>query len=437
MSNNSNVLPPQPTGANSEKKPEEESGGILEGLFGKSESDKKDQEGNDKAGSEENKGGIMNMFSSDTTKENANTGATGEKTPEEPGILSKITKGLGIGTDENKDAAASAATTTEPVNEVEEQPNDVGLAASQPNLPVVNENDAKKKEEGDASFIDKVTGIFKPAAGEEEKAKVTGESSDETEEESDEEDEDESTDDDEVDVFVTKIKTLREKCKKMREKHRKLKDKYKDLKSSGSKNKDISEWTTAMDSLKKFAEKNKLPMDGMFEKERESETESESEGETERKSNEAPNFGSNNMKEEMDIESSGSASSASASSASEDESENENELLNNASSSQISVQSDFTDNASTVKPSSNESLPVMTPPPSTVSLNEPLRMEPANAPTISPPGSTTVNESEPMNPNAKPNSFLGGKNHYVNKNHIKTHRHHKRRKRHQTLKNLF
>jgi hypothetical protein len=194
MSNNSNVPPPQSTGDNSEKKPEEESGGILDGLFGKSNNDKKNQEGSDKTGSEENKGGIMNMFSSDT-KENSASGATEEnkENKEEPGILSKISKGLGIGTDENKDAAST--TTTDPA--IEPPSSEIGEdASSQPNLPAVKENDASdaNKKEGDSSFMDKVTGIFKPAAGEEDTNGVTGESSDETDEESEDEDV-ESTDD--------------------------------------------------------------------------------------------------------------------------------------------------------------------------------------------------------------------------------------------------
>jgi len=438
--------------ANTEKKTEE-SGGIFGGIFN-SKSDEAagaratasvpvSQPEGSNVGAETESGGLFSgLLGSNNEEDKAKTVAENgvAKEEEKPGFFANLLKG------ENAPEAEAVAKT-----EAEEEAEVAAAAAA----AATSGAEAAEEKKADVPLLDRMKGIFASPSDEKKDGNLDNISESE-DEESDEESEDDGSDedgsdegDDEVELFLTKIKTLRSKCRKMKMKYRTLKGKYDEMKTKGSANGDNSDFTKVVASIlameglvkqnklyiKEYAKKNNIQIEGFGlgdEDER-----SESEGEDEKlpkieetleetnETNEQPLSGSSSE--------SGSGSESESGSGSGSGSESEEEGL------------EVSNPLEPVSVNSNESLPdsmgedgTVNPEP-TVPAPAPAAAPAQTAPAQAAPAQTAPAPAAPAPPSGQISGeiakILGGRSHFVKKNHIKTYRHHNRRNRHKTLKN--
>ena len=433
--------------ANPEKKTEE-SGGIFGGIFdskpdeaagagagagtgtgaGATASVPVSQPEGSNVGAEKESGGLFSgLLGSNDEEDKAKTTENGvAKEEEKPGFFAKLLKG------ENAPEAEAVAK----VGEKDEEEAEVVATAA------TSGTEAGEEKKTDVPLLDRMKGIF--ASPSDEKKDGNLDNISESEDEKDGSDDDGSDDDgsdDEVELFLTKIKTLRSKCRKMKMKYRTLKGKYDEMKTKGSANGDNSDFTKVVASIlameglvkqnklyiKEYAKKNNIQIEGFGLGDDEDER-SESEGEGEKlpkieetleetnETNEQPLSGSRSESE------SGSESESSSGSGSGSESEEEGVEVSNP--------------LEPVSVNSNESLPVSMGEDGTVNPEPTVPAVPAPAPA---PAQTAPAPAAPAPPSGQISGeiakILGGRSHFVKKNHIKTYRHHNRRSRHKTLKN--
>ena len=384
-------------GVENEKEKEKESGGLFSGLLGSNNEGDKPK-----------------------TAENGADGLAKEE--EKPGFFANLLKGdeAPVQKEENApEAAAEAAAAT-------------GLVAS---------NSSTEEKKADVPLLDRVKGIFSSPSDEKKNGILDNTSEDEESDESDESDESEEGDD-EVELFLTKIKTLRSKCRKMKTKYRTLKDKYVEIKTKGPTNGDNSDFTKIVASIlamegvvkqnklyiKEYAKKNNIPIDGFSlndEEEREERSEDEEEmAKLDETSDEE------NKEQPLPLPLSGS------------ESESESESGSESGSGSESEEESEGGPLEPVSVNSNESLPISMGAEGKEPEFAPLETAlPASSPSVQgpaptvPPISTGAPAPIPGQISSEISKILGGRSHFIKKNHIKTHRHHNRRNRHKTLKN--